>query len=103
VPRLVRVAAADEIPAGRGKTIEVDGAMLAVFRTADGRYYAASALCPHEDGPLGEGALDGHLVICPWHAFDFDLRTGACLVDPDLSITIYPVRVQRGEVLVELP
>jgi nitrite reductase (NADH) small subunit len=103
VPRLVRVAAVDEIPAGGGKTIEVEGTTLAVFRGGDGRCYASSALCPHEDGPLGESVLDGPLVICPWHAFDFDLRTGACRVDHELSITIYPVRVEAGALLGELP
>ena len=103
MPRLVRVASVDEIPAGGGKTIEVEGTTLAVFRAGDGRCYASSALCPHEDGPLGEGVLDGPLVICPWHAFHFDLRTGACLMDRELRIRIYPVRVEGGALLVELP
>lgn len=41
--------------------------------------------------------------MCPWHCFDFDLRTGACLVDPDLSIPVYPVRVEGHDLLIELP
>jgi nitrite reductase/ring-hydroxylating ferredoxin subunit len=41
--------------------------------------------------------------VCPWHGFDFDVRTGACDVAPDLSVTVYPVRVTDSDVLVELP
>jgi nitrite reductase (NADH) small subunit len=41
--------------------------------------------------------------VCPWHGFDFDVRTGACNVAPDLSVTVYPVRVAGSDVLVELP
>jgi nitrite reductase (NADH) small subunit len=103
VPRLVRVASVDEIPAGGGKTVEVEDRMLAVFNVGAGRYHAASALCPHEGGPLAEGVLQGDAVLCPWHCFDFDLRTGACLVEPDLSIAVYPVRVEGRDLLVELP
>lgn len=103
MPRLVRIASINEIPVRRGKTIEVDGIELALFNAGEGRYYASSPLCPHEDGPLGEGALEGDVVICPWHGFDFDLRTGRCLVDPELHVPVYPVRVVGGDLFVELP
>lgn len=103
MPRLVRVVSVHEIPGDRGRTVEVGGAELAVFRGKDDRYYATSPSCPHEGGPLGDGVLDGQTVLCPWHAFDFDLRTGACRVDPELSIAVYPVRVHGCDLLVELP
>ena len=88
---------------GRGKTVETDGIELAVFNAGNGRYYASSPSCPHEGGPLGDGALDRGAIICPWHGFDFDLQTGTGRVDPDLSVAVYPVRVEGTDLLVELP
>ena len=56
-----------------------------------------------EDGPLAEGWLEGTSVVCPWHGFDFDLTTGACRVDDDLSVPVYATRVRAGVVEVDLP
>jgi nitrite reductase/ring-hydroxylating ferredoxin subunit len=103
MPRLARVASVDEIPAGRGMRVEVDGHVLAVFNAGAGRYHALSGVCPHEGGPLGDGVLIRGAAVCPWHGFDFDLQTGACGVDPDLSVRVYPVRVEGADLFVELP
>ena len=103
VSRLVRVASVGEVPVGRGKTVEVDGLPLAIFNAGGGHYQAMSGSCPHEGGPLADGVLLGDSVVCPWHGFDFDARTGACKVASDLSVTVYPVRVTGSDVLVELP
>lgn len=101
--RLVRVAGVGEVPVGRGKTVEVDGLLLAVFNAGAGRYHALSGSCPHEGGPLGDGALVGDSVVCPWHGFDFDVARGTCSVESDLSVNVYPVRIAGPDLLVELP
>lgn len=103
MPRLVRVASIDEIPVGQGLPVRVEGQLVAVFNAGAGRYHALSGVCPHEGGPLGDGALIRDAAVCPWHGFDFDVRTGACGVDPDLSVSVFPVRVQGADLLVELP
>lgn len=103
VAQLVRVASVGEIPVGRGKSVEVGGIPLAVFNGGGGRYQVLYGACPHEGGPLGDGVLVGDSVVCPWHGFDFDVRTGACDVAPDLRVTVYPVRVRDSEIFVELP
>ena len=90
VPRLVRIASPGEIPVGRGKTVEIDGLAIAVFNAGGGRYHAMDGSCPHEGGPLADGALLGDSAVCPWHGFDFDVRTGVCGVAPDLSVTSIP-------------
>jgi nitrite reductase/ring-hydroxylating ferredoxin subunit len=101
--RWVRVAASGEIPVGRGKSVEIAGIPIAVFNAGGGQYWALSGSCPHEGGPLADGALLADSVVCPWHGFDFDVRTGACDVAPDLSVSVYPVTVTGSDVLVELP
>ena len=99
----VKVADTSEIPVGHGTYADRDGRAVAVFNAGAGRFYACSPLCPHEDGPLADGWIEGAAVVCPWHGFDFDLRSGQCLVDPDLSVPVYPVRVTAGGVEVDLP
>ena len=99
----VRVARATDIPLGKGCLVERSEVSVAVFNAGQGRFYAVSALCPHEDGPLGDGWLEGDVVVCPWHGFDFDLVTGACRVANGLSIPVYRTSVTDGVVEVELP
>jgi nitrite reductase/ring-hydroxylating ferredoxin subunit len=98
----VKVARVEEVPAGQGKVVEVNGIEIAIFN-AGGAFFASGSICPHENGPLGEGTLEGDTVICPWHGFDFDLKSGDCLVDPELKVTVYPVKVEGQDIYVETP
>lgn len=99
----VKVANAADIPEGQGAFVEIQGLALAVFNAGTGRFHATTSRCPHEDGPLAEGWIEGDAVVCPWHGFDFDLGTGRCRVDANLAIGVYPVRVRDGAVEVDLP
>jgi nitrite reductase/ring-hydroxylating ferredoxin subunit len=99
----VKVVEADEIEVGHGTLVESRGLTVAVFNGGEGRFFACGAICPHEDGPLAEGWLEGDAVVCPWHGFDFDLRTGHCQVAEALTIPVYPARVTDGSVEVDLP
>jgi nitrite reductase (NADH) small subunit len=68
------------IPPGEGRTFQVGAERIAVFHERGGRVFATQATCPHRGGPLADGLLGGHLLICPLHAWKFDLRTGAAQV-----------------------
>jgi nitrite reductase (NADH) small subunit len=98
-----RVARAAEIEPGHGTLVEKDGVVIAVFNAGAGRFYACGAICPHEDGPLADGWIEGDAAVCPWHGFDFDLATGICRVDPDLAVPVYPTRLAGDAVEVDLP
>jgi nitrite reductase/ring-hydroxylating ferredoxin subunit len=99
----VSVAKLEEIPVGHGVFVEHEGLPLAVFNAGGGRVYATGPTCPHEDGPLSEGWIEGGAVVCPWHGFDFDLTTGHCKVDEDLSVPVYSARITDGVVEVDVP
>jgi nitrite reductase/ring-hydroxylating ferredoxin subunit len=99
----VRVARAVDIPVGKGHLVEAGPFTVAVYNAGAGRFHAVSALCPHEDGPLADGWLEGDAVVCPWHGYDFDLATGVCRVAEDLSIAVFGVRVVDGMVEVDVP
>jgi nitrite reductase/ring-hydroxylating ferredoxin subunit len=98
-----RVAALADVPVGQGLFVEVQGTGLAIFNAGGGHVFACGAICPHEDGPLAEGWLEGDVVVCPWHGFDFELATGRCRVDPELSVPVFPARVHDDGVEVDLP
>jgi nitrite reductase (NADH) small subunit len=75
----------------------IRGVRLCVGRSGESRF-AIDDTCPHAAGSLSEGLVDGDLVICPLHAYGFEIDTGTCIDDPHCSITSYPVRVEDGRV-----
>jgi nitrite reductase (NADH) small subunit len=90
------------IPEGEGRTFDVGGQRLAVFRSRDGSVFATQAECPHQRGPLADGLLGGATLICPLHALKFDLKTGKAL-NGECSLKTFPARLgPAGQVLVEL-
>jgi nitrite reductase (NADH) small subunit/3-phenylpropionate/trans-cinnamate dioxygenase ferredoxin subunit len=103
MPIKARCGRADEIPAGGSKVVQVRGLSVAIFNVA-GTFYAVENTCPHQGGPLGEGYLEENGVIsCPWHGWTFDLKTGVSPLDRDVRVGCYPVRVEEGLLVVELP
>jgi nitrite reductase (NADH) small subunit/3-phenylpropionate/trans-cinnamate dioxygenase ferredoxin subunit len=97
----VRLAATGEIPPGEGRTLEVRGRAVALFNV-DGRFYAIDNECSHRGGPLGDGELEGRVVSCPWHAWRWDVTTGANVNNPAVRVACYPVTVEDGAIFVEL-
>ena len=93
------VAKADEIPAGQGRTVEVEGKKIAVFNI-NGNLHAIDDTCVHRGGPLGQGQLDGSVVTCPWHSWRFDVTTGACLTIPAGRTRCYPIKIEGADIWV---
>ncbi len=92
----VQVIEASEMIPGDRILIEVDEQPIAVFNV-DGKFYAIGDVCTHDDGPLGDGELEGFQIICPRHGARFDIRSGKALTLPALVDTPwYPVRVTDG-------
>ena len=100
--RRVLVGEAAGIGVGEGRVVEADGKTLALFNV-DGAFYALDNACAHRGGPLGEGDLEGTVVVCPWHAWRWDVKTGANVNNPAVRMTCFPVSVDGGGVFVELP
>lgn len=83
-----------EVPPGEGRTFEVEGLSLAIFHLRTGEVFATQANCPHRGGPLADGLVGGDSVICPLHAWKFDLRTGQPILG-DCPIRTYPAVLDR--------
>ena len=93
-------ASADLAP-GKVRSVEVAGRRLAVGRSEAG-CFAADDSCPHAGASLGEGMLDGDFLICPLHAYAYDVRTGDC--EEDLTVLpLFRVREIDGQLEVWLP
>lgn len=97
----VKVAKASEVPAGTGKVIDAGGKPIAVFN-CDGTFYAIDNTCAHRGGPLAEGSLSGTTVACPWHGWEYDVKTGACLLDASITLKSYPVKLEGDDILVSV-
>jgi nitrite reductase/ring-hydroxylating ferredoxin subunit len=95
----VRVAKASEIPVGSAKVVVVLGHPVAVFRLEDA-FYAVSNVCLHRGGPVGEGTLEGPVVTCPLHGWEYDVRTGKNVANPAARLRAYVVRIDGDDVLV---
>jgi nitrite reductase (NADH) small subunit len=68
----------------------------------NGAIRVLDGVCPHEGGPLGEGTIEEGRVVCPWHAFAFDLQTGVAQDDPALRVEVFEAQVENGELRVKL-
>ena len=96
------VAKVSEIPEGGSTIVEVDGRSIAIFRVEDNEFYAIDNTCPHQGGPLGEGFVEDYRVTCPWHAWEFDIRNGACETVPADRIKSYKTQVNGDDILLNV-
>ena len=97
----VRVADEGEVPDGGVLPVYPSGLGLLLVKVGDA-FYAIANRCAHMACPLESGARDEYLITCPCHDWRFDVRTGAFAAAPEITIPTYPVRVDGGEVFVEV-
>ncbi len=92
----ITVGRAEDVPQGRGATVELlDGTELALYNVG-GEFYAIENFCPHKGAPLADGNLRGHIIECDWHGWRFDVTTGACINRPHSAVERYEVRIEDG-------
>ena len=97
----IRVASTDDVKPGNGMVVEMNDKALALFNI-DGTIYAIDNTCVHRGGPLGEGDLEGDTVSCPWHGWQYNVKTGACVNNPAAKIGTYQVKVEGTDIKVLL-
>lgn len=94
----VEVADGSDIPPGERIIVEIGDLVIVVFNVG-GRFYAIGDVCTHDGGPLGDGELEDHEIICPRHGARFDIRNGRAVRFPAVTPTSsHPVRVVNGRV-----
>ena len=81
---------------------EVAGDTFAICN-AGGELYGLGGVCPHAGGPLGQGALHGTTLVCPWHGWEYDCRTGVNDFDEDVKVDTFAVRAEGDDILIDVP
>jgi len=98
----VRVMKADALHNGSMAAVFPKGLPVLLVRGADGETHALANKCPHMGCPLARGRLDGNILQCPCHDWRFDIRTGAFLDAPEISLPRYEWKIADGDVHIKL-
>ena len=101
MPTFVTVANTNDLKPGESKSIEINGREIALFNI-DGVFYAIDNTCMHKGGPLGEGVVAGGIVTCPWHGWEYDIKTGINPLNSQIKVKKYEVMVEGYKVKVKL-
>jgi nitrite reductase/ring-hydroxylating ferredoxin subunit len=96
----IKVLELTDLPPGKGVLVSLDGRDVALFRRgAD--ILAIGNDCPHQGGSLCDGWVEGDIVICPLHGWEFDVRSGACMTVPGEAVARYAATVEGGSIYLE--
>jgi NAD(P)H-dependent nitrite reductase small subunit len=88
-----------DVPEGAGREVVAGGRIVALFRVGE-EVYAVDGMCGHQGGPLAEGTLVGCIVTCPWHGWQYDVRSGRQQITPAICQATFPVRIDGDRILV---
>jgi len=99
----LEIAPASELPNGERLFVEIEGKQIVIFNIA-GQFFSIADVCSHDDGPVGEGDIEGYNITCPRHGAEFDVRTGKVTSMPAVvDIPAYPVQVRDGNIFIGMP
>ena len=93
-------AKASDVPAGSIKDVQV-GTTTVALANVGGKFYAISNTCLHRGGPLGQGVVEGSIVTCPWHGWQFDVTTGKVSQNDSVGVPCYATEIRGDEVFVD--
>jgi nitrite reductase (NADH) small subunit len=97
-----RLTTESDLPAtNRAKELPCASQTICVANV-NGAYSAMDNVCLHRGGPLGEGTIENGKVVCPWHGWAYDPTTGATSHNPNAKVAVYPLKIENGDVLIEI-
>ena len=99
MPEAVRVASVSDLPPGSAREVTVGDRVIALFN-ANGEICALDGLCMHSGGPLAKGTLRGEVITCPWHGWQFNVKTGRHCLAPRIQQPRVTVEVRGEEIFV---
>jgi nitrite reductase (NADH) small subunit len=97
-----RLATESDLPAADTAKEFPCGDKTICIADVNGVYSAMDNVCLHVGGPLGQGMIENGKVVCPWHGWQYDPQTGAVVHNPSVKVAVYPLKIENGEVMVEL-
>jgi nitrite reductase (NADH) small subunit len=102
MPTFTKLATESELPpADEAKEFPCGGKTMCIANV-NGTYSAMDNVCLHRGGPLGQGMIEGGKVVCPWHGWAWDPKTGVSTQNPSMKVAVYPMKIEAGDVLIEV-
>jgi nitrite reductase (NADH) small subunit len=102
MPNFIKLTIQSELPASDEAKEFPCGDKIVCVANIDGVLGAMDNVCLHRGGPLGQGMIEGGKVVCPWHGWAWDVTTGAAEQNPGMKVAVYPLKIENGDVLVEI-
>jgi nitrite reductase (NADH) small subunit len=102
MPTFTKLAAQSDLPAADEVKEFPCAEKTVCVANVNGDYSALDNVCLHMGGPLGEGTIESGKVVCPWHGWKYDPKTGATTHNPSLKVAVYPLKIENGDVLIEI-
>jgi nitrite reductase/ring-hydroxylating ferredoxin subunit len=99
MPKYIKVAKTSEMPPGAAREFHADGHVIALFNV-NGQLHCLDNTCMHRGGPLGQGALEGNIVTCPWHGWQYNVTTGEAVFNEQIKVKRYEVKVEGEDIVV---
>jgi nitrite reductase (NADH) small subunit len=96
----VKVGSLSYLPPGSVTEVTLGETSYAVCNV-DGQLHALAGICPHAGGPLGQGNVEDNMVVCPWHAWAYDCRTGENDFDPAIRLDCFSVKSDGDDILID--
>ena len=98
----IRLASESDLPAPNEAKEFPCGDKTICVANVSGEISAMDNICLHRGGPLGQGVISGGKVVCPWHGWAWDPKTGAAAQDSSMKVAVYPLKIEGGDVLIEI-
>lgn len=102
MPGFTRLAATTELPPPNEAKEFTVGEKVICVANVGGALTAMDNVCLHRGGPLGQGVVDSGKIVCPWHGWQYDPKTGEAAHNPTMKAKVYPIKVEGDQVLVDL-
>jgi nitrite reductase (NADH) small subunit len=102
MPTLTKLTTESELPPTDEAKEFPCGAKTICVANVKGVYNAMDNVCLHRGGPLGQGMIEGGKVVCPWHGWAYDPKTGEAEQNPSTKVAVYALKIENGDVLVEV-
>jgi nitrite reductase (NADH) small subunit len=102
MPQFVKLTTVAELPSNNEAKEFSCGDKMICVANVQGTITAMDNVCLHRGGPLGQGVIEKGKVVCPWHGWSWDPTTGQAVHNPNARLAVYPIRVENGDVLIEI-
>ncbi len=102
MPNFIKLTPQSELPAENQAKEFPCGNKVICVANVNGTISAMENVCLHRGGPLGQGVIEGGKIVCPWHGWQWDPQTGEAVHNPKARVSVYPIKVENDDVLIEL-